>query len=220
MASRHLSIPPPFRAGIGLLATLSKQQVESLMVILREGPESRTTSAMKRAAGNLRGMSPSELEAALSSLKALYKVRANSRLSREDFASELIRALIRVKPLAIKASQTLRAVSNIETLLSVDSLELSQKRSALMHDSEKRFCNLRVLVDLQPIFTGEDEQLLREIVVSFNLKLGYHVEGEQHRDIYLKIDRDDIMSIRSALDKAEEQARLLEGQLKGLMAGV
>ena len=109
-----------------------------------------------------------------------------------------------------------RASKHLADALRTRAIEVSAKALAVMTANERMMCNVRVLSDLRPIFTGDLEPTA--CVVLHQLKIAFH-EQEDFDDvseIFISLDGEDLVKLKSVLDRALQKHSKLEEMAKKL----
>jgi len=100
-------------------------------------------------------------------------------------------------------------------LLSIAALKVDAKAAVLLRDGERRYCHAKILSDIRPVF--DDDDLSKKpagAVITHLLKLAYHVNEAEHKDIYVLLDTDDLESLREVINRASEKNKTLQKFLK------
>ncbi len=99
----------------------------------------------------------------------------------------------------------------LAALLALDSLNsIALKAKELQAESERTFCDARIITDVRPVF-GENIEDSPAMIIVHTLKIGFHESG--HKDIYVALDAGDIANLKKTLQRAEDKANKLKAIL-------
>ena len=99
-------------------------------------------------------------------------------------------------------------IQRLASLLVLDSLNTTAlKAKELQLESERTFCEARIITDIRPVF-GDNIDEAPTIMIVHTLKIGFHVP--EHKDMYVALDAADIIGLKKTLGRAEEKANKLK----------
>lgn len=185
-----------------LLAAGALEKVRSLNL--------RELGALVRAA--LPSLTPKESREIVGTLLSLYSARTGMDMSVDSFVADLVAAAKSVEPGETKPQETLQKI--LKNLLSVRPLSMISKARSLHADHENTFCRARILTDLRPVFDTDVKEEPVGFVMAHILKLGYHHAGK-HTSLHIAMDKIDIDTLMSALQRAKEKAETITGAISG-----
>jgi hypothetical protein len=205
-----LKIPESHRLGLAKLRQLSDQNIEVIVSALQHLPPQvpKKKDIIAAIAPTVPSLPANDLERVSETLFSLYCVRADADVSVTKFASDVSDAL-RDSGEQFTGEEFARFKNRIERLLSVDQLSIASKALALQADHENVFCEAKVLTDVRPVFGTKVDDPPEGFVVTHTLKIGYHDGGSDHRDYYVALDEDDLVTLRSLIERAEKKANSL-----------
>jgi hypothetical protein len=144
-------------------------------------------------------------------LASLYRLRSRQpNVSVQDLAKDVAIAARDIPNFVIGEGVDLS--KRLAELLAMESLNTTAlKAKELQLESERTFCEARVITDIRPVF-GESFDDPPTMMIVHNLKIGFHEPG--HKDIYVALDAADISALQKTLQRAEEKAKKLHSILE------
>jgi hypothetical protein len=210
-----LRIPKRYKPGFEKLRSLSDSSFESLRVELEKCPPMvRVEAIANYLASSVPEVRQDDLELILSSLCMTYIIRVNLDVSIQRIASDVAEAMRSEAEDQSTVSEAgyLKLKERLGRLLAIDSLTYASKAIELRNDFLCLFCDARVLTDLRPIFAKPEQKALGAII-THTLKLEYHEHGE-HKEIYVALDSEDIVTLKKMLERAESKEQSLRTNLR------
>lgn len=208
-----INIPDRYKAGLSVLSSLSDEVFSKLEASLKTAPspkeQKELASWVSTEAANIRA---GDLRRLIETLASLYRLRIKSGVTAETLAADVAGAAS--KDDEIKASRDLLQ-SRLVSLLEIGSLELvDAKAKELQLENEHMFCDARIVTDLRPVFGGNVSDAPDAMIIVHTLKLGYHdSKSQQHNEMFVAIDADDISKMIDILKRAQEKAKTLKRKL-------
>jgi hypothetical protein len=92
---------------------------------------------------------------------------------------------------------------------------ISEKARRLGHLHEKIFVNAEVITDVRPIFTIKGDRIL-DMVVQHKLIITQHDNLHRDSDVHFVMDAHDIITLRTACERAIQKAQVLKESLADL----
>ena len=100
----------------------------------------------------------------------------------------------------------------VKLILGINTLHASAKALALVDDYHTVLLRTSIVADLRPIFSTPNSDHVLATLIGFTVKLNCTVNG-QAETIYVSADRQDLLEIRSAVDRALSKSDVLEKAL-------
>lgn len=169
--------------------------------------------ALKVAASAELGLASDQATAIVDMLASMFSARVSAKLSARQFAEALREAGQAQKGLSPNPDWD-TVLDDIEELLSLEtSLGTASKALELLVQHQRIYRSSRVLTDIRPVFPSDALSAPSSAVVVHTLKLDMQ-SGTNRRTLFVALDRDDLIALKSTLERALEKDALLEEQLK------
>jgi hypothetical protein len=210
-------IPERYESGLMSALALSgdQQRFASLLAALNSAkPISDISDFADAVHSQLQGWKRTEVYNLVRTLYSLSTYLSDGEMSAQELAAQVLdvmRATGREK-LSVPETSKQGFVDTLSRLLSVDSVRLAAKAFGLRYDHERRFCEVKIITDMRPVF-GDVHQKPNRVIVGHTLKIGYHEYGE-HKEFYVALDGSDVAALKKALQRAEDK----ESSLRSLIA--
>lgn len=151
---------------------------------------------------------PSQVEAILEALSALYSVRVENEQSVDAFIRDVSMAMRRggVEGESISDGEASKLEERLTRLLSIESFTISSKASDLQFAHERVFDSARIFTDIRPVFGGEGVGDVRGAVMINQLRISC-VEGPGVKDFFFALDQDDLVALKKVLEGAEGKTK-------------
>ncbi|MBI2681955.1 MAG: hypothetical protein HYX26_01835 [Acidobacteriales bacterium] len=216
----RLKIPERHREGIARIAKLSADEAQSIRSALdssvgrkhEEETQGTPADVATAALGKMAGVERVELRQVSEALASMYLEKQRRDVSTEEFVSEVADALEDVHELTPNDRPVL--LKNLDTLLTSDLFTITTKVFDLKTESDKIYCESRILTDLRPVFGIDVNEGPTAMVVMHQLKLSFHQGGPRHQDVYIALDADDLEELKKVLERAEQKAATLRAIVK------
>lgn len=214
----NLTIPERYRRGLLKLLSLADPDLDQLVEALQSAPISANLEEIREAvARHVSVITPQDLGEIVKALFSLYVVRAQSEVSLNRFAADIMEALQEIDlPPNIRSEDDVAAKTRraLQRVLEIEPLNLVSKAIGLQGEHARTFCDARVLTDLRPVFSSDPAASPVGMVITHTLKVEYH-EGGDHREFFIALDADDIKTLSEVLARAGAKAASLDGLLVG-----
>jgi len=92
---------------------------------------------------------------------------------------------------------------------------ISQKARRLSYLYERIFVSGEILTDIRPVFTTKGDKLL-EMVIQHKLVIRQHDSTHTDSDIHFVLDAHDVVSLKTACERAIQKAKVLQDSLGNL----
>jgi hypothetical protein len=167
-----------------------------------------TSSASELAdviADRVPSITSEHLHRIVDAIYSLYHVREYSELTRNGFLTELLDGIREhAKPL-IPDKEIPRLRGRFERLLSVKSLESVSKAISLQRDTERVYCESKIISDIRPVFGDDVKEYPVAAAILHTLILSYHENGD-HKEFFITLDEVDLNSLQTAIKRAKNKA--------------
>lgn len=212
MALKLTTIPKPYRPGFRVIKDAQTDIVRALAQALNtigtSGKAHEMVSAVERVIGARR-----DSEDVVATIQSVYQIMEGS----DTPTAEMIDAIIA----AMKASgDSLLTLSSeeepdfkkkLEMLMALGNLAIGAKVRHLQQDYERTFYSAKIITDLRPVFADVDETPVGAII-AHTIKIICH-EGTEHRELYFRLDDEDLSILKATITRAEAKAKSLQGLL-------
>ncbi len=159
------------------------------------------------------GFDKTSLRLVIQLLVTTYQVWRRTKLSLDEFVSQVAEGLAEGEESAIKPDQVERFKSRLRSLLSLEeTLGVTAKAHSVYIEHSHVFCTTRIMTDIRFIFADDPDEPPKDAVVLHELRVGYHESGE-HRDFFVSLDAEDLARLKEQIERAERKAKTLAGVL-------
>ena len=211
MPELQLTIPEEYAAGLAHLVSLPDEAIHELTLALGESSASLDVKDANAVTSLISTRVPSiptrDLRRVMASLLSLYSVRASSEVSTDEFVEDIVRAMKRSKRTDLsldKPDIDRNFKSRLKTLLASSALTTASKAIVIQHEHEHTLCTLRIFTDARPVYGEDVTSPPSAVAVTHMLKLTYH-EGERTEEIHIAFDKQDLLSLKSQIARAESK---------------
>ena len=208
----QLTIPEEYTAGLAQLIALPDSAISELTSALTEGSASMDVRDPNAVTSLISARVPSiatkDLRHIMATLLSLYSVRASAEVPTDDFLEDVVRAMKRSRRpnLSLDDPDVYRNFRNrFKALLDLNALATASKAVVIQHDHEHTLCTLRIFSDSRPVYGEDVTSPPSAVAITHMLKLTYH-EGNDTKDIYVAFDKEDLVSLKSQIARAESKA--------------
>ena len=208
-----IKIPDRYKPGIVVLANLPDEVFSKIEASLQTAPSKKEqkelTAWLSTEASNV---TPVNLKRLIETVASLYRLKVKSGVSAEQLATAVADSASKDDEVKVPADIVR---SRLASLLDIPSLELiDAKAKELQLESERTFCDARIVTDLRPVFGGNVSDSPEAMIIVHTLKLGYHdSRSQQHNEMFIGIDADDIATLIDILKRAQEKTKTLKRKL-------
>lgn len=159
---------------------------------------------------NLQSLSDDERVALSSAIIGAHFIRSSPGMTEAEFLADIRDSAINA---GYQEDAVTKLVSNVSDAISSQVLRASIKAWALSSEQERLYLSSRILTDVRPIFGDDDCNQLLASVMIHTLKITTRADGRP-QSVFVALDNDDIVELRSALDRALSKAEVVSVQLK------
>lgn len=208
----QLQVPRGQQGALARLVSISAERFDALVAALASLTPSIAISDLAARAAEVAGADPEETEEILSLASTLYVMRDLDGIDVDDLSEAVCDAAANTDDPALRLDEAKRQLlkTRIAKLIALDRpLGITAKALNVFADTDKLFCNARVVTDLRPIFLpggGHDPQA-GAAVVAHTLRISYHQGGGGLKHFYVVLEAEDVRRLGRLLDRALDKER-------------
>lgn len=216
-----ISIPEPYRQAVAAMAEIDAAGRQALLDALDSAPPASSMQQLQAYIVSATVIPPRAIRAALSVTASLIGTETTADEDRKAIAKGVADDAVR-RGLGGLVSEDHAAIESLAEFL----FALTERKSAvgvaadvasLLYDHKNIYRDARVLTDFRPMFDdAQQPTALRAGVVFHTLRLTMISPGGDDSYLYVALDTPDLLSLRSALDRAIAKERLLRESLATL----
>ncbi len=218
----QISIPEEYVDGFRKLLAFPEEHVTGLLAVLRQEPPSldSLSSLPHRIASKIRANMPSvslrDAEDIADVVVSLFWLLARWEITVSDLAEAVSRAIDEsgVEEFKLPGEAREQFKHRLVGILEAGSIHLGLKAGELLTEHEHTIHDARVLTDVRPVFGSNPEEPPEANVLVHMLKLSYHDESEEVKEIYVALDTGDVNRLISTLERANKKAESLKKMLE------
>jgi hypothetical protein len=204
-------IPKEDQGAVVAITKLPDAALERLITALSSAPPISNPAEMKEhIAKELPAIESDKLEHVIEVLYTLYFVRELSGVSPSRFLADLMDGIRKTRP---ELRDTSKLESQFNRLLNIETLLIIAKAARLQRDSERLYCEAKIISDMRPVFGSNPNVRPAGAVLIHTLRIHYH-EGRDQREIHLALDSDDLSALAEVVRRAQAKDRVLRTVLK------
>jgi len=203
-----LPIPVRYLSAVSKLVHLPDSLFDELLQRIGSAPILSDPEGMTAYVGEIPDVSHEDLGKIIDLIYALYRVREFSEISHTSFLNELVKGVQEKVEPRIDEGQLPTVRARLGKVLSVESLVSLGKAINLQRAGERIYCDSRIISDIRPVFGKDIEVEPVGAVVIHTLKVGYH-EGDKHKEFFIILDDEDLVSLREDVDRAISKSNAL-----------
>jgi hypothetical protein len=159
-------------------------------------------------------MSFDEAEAVQEAVTELYRVREFFSMEVPEFVSGIAESLQETESFPVAELPAFK--ERLTKLLTLDSVSIATKAASLKLEFERRFCSARILTDARPVYGVDPSSRPDAVMIIHTLRISYHDDTSELREVYITMDDDDLITLRELLDRAEDKAKSLQSVFKAI----
>jgi hypothetical protein len=166
-------------------------------------------------AAETKDIGSAEVGKIVETLTSLYRLRITRDKAIPSLVSDVVEASREIPGFKVAAGVDFPA--RLSALLALKSLNIiAVKAKELQIQSQRTFCEARIITDIRPIFGETVEDSPTATIIVHTLKIGFHDSASPvHRDIYMALDLADIKAFKIILERAEKKTLSLQTTLHG-----
>lgn len=166
------------------------------------------------ATPSLSGLSSEEQELLSEAVMGLHYARASFDGDTESLAMDIVGSM-RERPPENTQDTSLNEkffaclLANLDLIFGVKTLGIKQKALTLAVFQERLFSSCRILTDIRPIFSDDDNEPT-EISAAFvfhTLKISF-IEDDESKYFYISLDANDLEELKSSVDRAVNKGNI------------
>lgn len=218
-----MKIPSRYKAGLSLLASIPEASYMQILEAMKVTPSTFLSNRELSAwmASEVKSVNLNDVEKILDSLTSLYRLRLRTNVPISRLATDVdVAARESIDGFKVTADASFK--DRLASLLALESLNIiTVKAQELQTDSERTFCEAKIITDIRPIFGEKVGDTPTAAIIVHTLRIGFHdsissphASSSAHQDIYFALDEEDIGKLRKVLERAEEKARSLKSFLE------
>jgi hypothetical protein len=203
-------IPSEHRTALVKFTSLLKSEAESLIEALEQAAPALMVGDVARRIAKKTEISPEIVRDVLFMLASMARARVGVGLTVEEFVDALAPSLEGSNSTR-GAKEWARTKSYLQRALSSSAIQVTAKALQVAGEHERFLCHARILSDMRPVF-DDDTLDARAIVITHQLKIAVHESdgGDEASDLYIAVDRGDLVRLRAVIDRALEKQKKLE----------
>lgn len=205
----YLHLPDGYKTIFIHLITYTDATFDNMVATFESiKPSDFGSDLTNKITGSSEQISHNDIKTLIDALLSLYIVKANSGKEINEIIQDVLRTIKSDQPLLDEGQIEIFQV-RLSKLLSINSMEVCAKATALRTEYDKVFGAVRVMTDLRPVFsinTNSDPSPIG-IIITHNLKIEF-LESVKQREFFVALDSRDIDDFIEVLNraKAKEQA--------------
>ncbi|MGA2596584.1 MAG: hypothetical protein ABSH09_06275 [Bryobacteraceae bacterium] len=204
-----LQIPKQNLPAFGKILKLPDAVIDELINALTSTTIAAEAGAMaEKIAGSVPSIPREDLNDIVDTLYSLYHVREFSEVRSARFVRDLVEALLENPDFGLKKEDASSTGKRFHLLLNVRTLNVLSKAIRLQRDGEHLFCDAKIISDIRPVFGDNLSEGPISAVITHTLKLAYH-EGGDHKEFFIVLDQQDLISLFEIIDRAHEKDEAL-----------
>ena len=207
----ELRIPSDEQAGLAKLQSISDDVASRLLAAIQSAASRAETDGLTIAnLAEVSDLSKADQESILDTLLSLYRVRAFSEVSLDEFIADVCDAMISAeRPDFSPTDEAVRRLKDrLGRFLGIEDLDRAAKATVLRYEHERTVHGLRILTDARPVFGGDVSKAPEAVVINHTLKLSYHYSG-RIKEAFFAFDEKDLQELKRAVERAQSKAASL-----------
>jgi elongation factor P hydroxylase len=168
-------------------------------------------SAWERSSSSVpsvQGLSSNDASEIKEAVMELYRVREYFDENVPEFAASITAAL--QESLNFPATEAQAFEDRLKRLLTITTLGVASRAAILKREYERKFCTARILTDARPVYVDSPSSPPSAMMIMHNLRITFHDDTGEMREVYIAMDDDDLMTLRGLVDRAEEKTKSLQ----------
>ncbi|MFQ5752361.1 MAG: hypothetical protein ACE5HI_10220 [bacterium] len=208
-----LSIPDIHKQGFKYFIKLKDNKRVELIKEIENAPIGLSPIKLAQQISGKLNLEKSKLDAIIPLIFSLFSARQSLGIDVDSFTDGIIEALERTGDEKLKTTKNFR--KQLIQLLSIKgSFYFSFKAYNLSAEREKLLTNTNILTDIRPVFGDEQDFNIKCSVIIHNLKIEFFEHNNEHREVYLALDSEDLKKLKDNIIRAEEKEKAIREQFK------
>lgn len=211
----RIRIPEEYRSGLVKISEFTEESFRKLLVAIEEEPPAlHYTEFSGKIARKTSTVGLSNVRDIIETLISLHGVQTNWSLEIPELVELVTQALEREEELGLTSEERDKLAKRLILLLELDSLDATSKALDVMLEQEHTLHDVRTLTDVRPVFGHDAETPPTAIMVVHTLKISYHNEGEEVKELYVALSAGEIETLRADLERANQKTESLRQMLE------
>lgn len=206
-------IPDVFIEGFSKFISLNQESFNELYTNLKNVPIAQHPKKLAiKIAPLIKSIKKEDLQSILWSVGSLFIFRERKNISVSEIVEEVSRLILEknIEGLKFEGDIENEFKVRLTKLLENEQLLLASKTTDIMTEYENVFLAARIISDIRPVF-GFDTDTPKVGIIVHNLNIHYHQgESEEHSDIHLALDLDDLKKFKDVIERAEKKELALK----------
>ena len=211
----QLRVPPDEQVALVKLQNLSEPIASKLVEAIGSAAAKTKTDGLRvEDLPEIPSLPRTEVEQILDTVLSLYRVRAYSDVSLDEFVVDVCDSM-RVSERK-DFSRTSEAIEHFKgrlaQFLGLEDVNRAAKSTVLRYEQERSVHSLKFLTDARPVFGNDVTKSPEAAVILHTLKIGYHHAG-RIGEAFFAFDENDLEELKKAIQRAESKASSLRTAL-------
>jgi hypothetical protein len=208
-STSFISVPPPFRAAVALVARMGDSAFEELATRLEAAPNFAQVAVLAEA---LRGALP--VDDAVQSERLAQSLISLAPQVVDDESSDVPVGISNAPEFELSADERASFAGRLERLLRTQAVATTAKALQLLTQNERNYQSARVVSDIRPVFGTDITAAPAGAVITEVLQLRtWSADGETDTH-YVAMDEADILELRDVLERALVKTQTLRDLLR------
>ncbi len=212
-----LQIPKELMDGFSILIKLSTNERESL--ISKIGDSSLASSFTNISDNIVRGKIVSKKQAneIMKVVVSLYGLKERAEKNIHELVNDICDLLKEDKEFKKEKIEWNEFKKYLERLLQLnDSIGKISKSHNLRTSFEKILTHSDIFTDVRPVFKDSPNNSIDSALITYSLMIHYHVTEDEHNEIYLALDNDDLDKLKKQIEEAQRQANIIKKSMENI----
>jgi alkylation response protein AidB-like acyl-CoA dehydrogenase len=202
MPSPKLRIPSGWVPRLTSFVQLKPEELAAFLEAIRGEEPNLALKELTRSVAARLSMDRNRIDDIVRILAQFQAVREGMGLSISDFIAALRAAIEASEKQELHPKDWPSFEAALTEILSGESaVAISSKALQVLGQQHRLFCSAQVLSDLRPIFKSDVDQDPVAFVIFHSLKIVYH-EADEHKELFVALDRSDLRLLSDLLDRA------------------
>jgi len=206
-------IPDIYVEGFSKLISLNRESFNELYTNLKNAPIARHPKKLAiKIVPLIKSIKKKDLESILWSVGSLFVFRESKNISVSEIVEEVSRLILEknIEGLNFEGDIENEFKVRLTQLLENEQLLLASKTTDIMTEYENVFLSTRIISDIRPVF-GFDTDTPKVGIIVHNLNIHYYQgEANEHNDIHVALDFDDLKELKDVIERAEKKELALK----------
>ena len=204
-----ITIPERAFPAIGILASLSREQLSTLARMVTEFENSLDFRSIVKRVGDALPLGEEPMLMLAGLLMALNQMRVDRKLSPESLVVKINEAVVREADEEWKSEWLEKwkaTLPSLSLLFQPNNLfSITGKTQELWLNRQTRVVDMKILTDLRPIYDEEATRTLALVLTNTLIVEVYDDASKEQRSIHLSLDQDDLATLRDELERTQKK---------------